>query len=228
MQVPIEKRIRIALVAHPVMCLALQQLLKTSVAIDVVSIKDGLAATHATTLASEEVDVIVLDYDGSLASPELLGFLEQSKARVVVIADADDPIALDSAVACGLHGTVKRSAHPGALLEAIEKVSQGELWIDRSAANRPVTQGARESSLEQTDAERERIALLTHRERGIIAALTCDTSVPARVIATRLCITENTLRNHLTNIYEKLHVRNRLELFAYANRHQLTRIRRSR
>jgi two-component system, NarL family, nitrate/nitrite response regulator NarL len=38
-----------------------------------------------------------------------------------------------------------------------------------------------------------------------------------------LYISEHTLRNHLTSIYDKLHVANRLELFAYAHKHGLTK-----
>jgi two-component system, NarL family, nitrate/nitrite response regulator NarL len=41
------------------------------------------------------------------------------------------------------------------------------------------------------------------------------------VIASRLCISEHTLRNHLTSIYSKLGLSSRLDLYAYATRHRL-------
>jgi DNA-binding CsgD family transcriptional regulator len=42
-----------------------------------------------------------------------------------------------------------------------------------------------------------------------------------KVLAARLFISEHTLRNHLTSIYNKLDVANRLELYVYAVKHQL-------
>ncbi len=45
------------------------------------------------------------------------------------------------------------------------------------------------------------------------------------MIASRLCISEHTLRNHLTSIYTKLQLSNRLDLYAYATRHSLNELR---
>ena len=55
-----------------------------------------------------------------------------------------------------------------------------------------------------------------------MAEIARDASATAEEIATRLCISEYTLCNHLTSIYAKLDLANRLELYAYANRHGLS------
>jgi len=65
------------------------------------------------------------------------------------------------------------------------------------------------------------VASLTLKERKIIAALVHGSGTPAKLLADQLCISEHTLRNHLTSIYRKLGVYNRLELYAYATKHQL-------
>ena len=65
---------------------------------------------------------------------------------------------------------------------------------------------------------------MTGREREIVAALVADAGATARVLAEKLLISEHTLRNHLTSIYDKLGVANRLELFAYAQKHGLDRL----
>ena len=80
---------------------------------------------------------------------------------------------------------------------------------------------ARQKAAEGNDPEKTKIATLTSRERQTIAAVASDASAPAKVIAERLCISEHTLRNHLTSIYGKLDVSSRLGLYAYATRHSL-------
>jgi DNA-binding CsgD family transcriptional regulator len=65
---------------------------------------------------------------------------------------------------------------------------------------------------------------LTGREREIVAVPVADAGATARVLAEKLLISEHTLRNHLTSIYDKLDVANRLELFAYAQKHGLDKV----
>jgi two-component system, NarL family, nitrate/nitrite response regulator NarL len=216
-----QRRIRVAVVAPPVMCWALEQLLRSTSLIEVVATSTEIPGQ---ALASEQLDVVVLDFEGSLESAELIAFLEQRKARVIVFTNADDPAALDHALVCGLQGIVRKSDSPRVLLHAIEKVSQGELWMDRSTTSRVFMKLARQRASEKSDPEVAKASLLTHRERHAIAALASDTSAPAKVIASRLCISEHTLRNHLTSIYSKLELTNRLDLYAYAMRHHLDKV----
>jgi DNA-binding CsgD family transcriptional regulator len=64
-------------------------------------------------------------------------------------------------------------------------------------------------------------ASLTGRERKIIQMIVEGQGAANKVLAARLFISEHTLRNHLTSIYNKLDVANRLELYVYAVKHQL-------
>jgi DNA-binding CsgD family transcriptional regulator len=80
---------------------------------------------------------------------------------------------------------------------------------------------ARQSAAHANDPERLKIATLTARERQTIAAVAGDAAAPGKVLAGRLCISEHTLRNHLSAIYGKLGLSNRLDLYAYATKHQL-------
>ena len=73
------------------------------------------------------------------------------------------------------------------------------------------------------DPEQKKIGSLTERERQIIVGVASHVGATARTIAETLHISEHTLRNHLTSIYDKLEVANRLELFAYAHKHNLTK-----
>jgi DNA-binding NarL/FixJ family response regulator len=142
-------------------------------------------------------------------------------ARCLVITGSHDTTLADCAVLAGARGVIKNWEEPANLLKAVEKVNEGELWIDRGATSRIFMEMARQKAADGRDPEKSKIATLTSRERQTIAAMAGDCAAPAKVIASRLCISEHTLRNHLTSIYSKLEVSNRLDLYAYAMRHQL-------
>lgn len=76
---------------------------------------------------------------------------------------------------------------------------------------------------EDDDPETARIRTLTARERETIQAVTREASAPGKVIARHMCISDHTLRNHLSSIYSKLGLNNRLDLYAFATRHRLDR-----
>lgn len=168
-------------------------------------------------------DVILLDMDlageSSLdAIPELIA---ASKARVLVLTGVRDPSIHDRAVLAGARGVVGKGESAETILMAIEKVHEGQLWLNRGATSRIFMEFSRRNSNQPMNAEERRIATLTDRERKIVCVLSAHASTPAKAIADQLCISEHTLRNHLTSIYSKLGVASRLELFEYAHKRGL-------
>lgn len=145
--------------------------------------------------------------------------------KLLLVTSSTDHAWMDSAVMAGVRGVVRTGEPPEALLKAIEKVDEGELWIDRGATSRIFMEMARQKAAERDDPDRSKIATLTLRERQTIAAVASDAAAPGKVIADRLCISEHTLRNHLSSIYNKLGVCNRLDLYAFATRHSLHELR---
>ncbi len=144
-------------------------------------------------------------------------------AKVIVLAATPDVALLDKMVMTGVRGVLKKSEPPQVFLKAIEKVHAGELWIDRGAAGRIFLEMARQRAAQTNDPHSVKIATLTARERQTIAAVAGDTSARGKAIAGRLCISEHTLRNHLTSIYSKLGLSSRLDLYAYAAKHSLNK-----
>jgi DNA-binding NarL/FixJ family response regulator len=143
---------------------------------------------------------------------------------LVVLTSSPDLKLLDRMVVAGARGIVRKSDPPAALLKAIAKVHEGELWIDRGAAGRIFMEMARQNVAQASDPDRLKIATLTARERQTIIAVASDAAAPGKVIASRLCISEHTLRNHLSSIYGKLGLSNRLDLYAYATKHSLHKV----
>lgn len=171
-------------------------------------------------------DVILLDMDlgaenGLDAIPKLL---EKSAAKILVLTGLRDKSVHDHAVVAGARGVVEKEASAETILTAIARVHEGQLWLDRAATGRVFVEFSRKGALPSTSPEQQSIAALTERERQIIAATVTHVGATGRVIAEKLFISEHTLRNHLTSIYDKLGVANRLELFAYAHRHGLTKL----
>lgn len=169
-------------------------------------------------------DVLVVDLDLDVDKAAVEALAKRTHMRVVLIVPARDEGLLDQAVLSGVRGIVRRQDPPQVLLQAIEKVAQGELWLDRSAATRIFLELVQRKSGAQEDPALARIRTLTEREREMIRAVTRDTRSPGKVIASRLCISQHTLRNHLSSIYSKLGLSNRLDLYAFASRHQLDRL----
>jgi DNA-binding NarL/FixJ family response regulator len=71
----------------------------------------------------------------------------------------------------------------------------------------------------KADPEAGKIASLTNREREVIALV--GEGIKSKEIAGRLFISETTVRHHLTSIFDKLGVADRVELLIYAYRHRL-------
>ena len=170
-------------------------------------------------------DVILLDIDlGGTSSISIIpGLVANGISRVLILSGLQDAATLDSAVRSGARGILHKGAAPSDVLKAIDKVHKGELWLDHAALGRVLGHflqpGAGPHAKPDPDAERR--AALTLKERKVIQAVVHGNGAPNKTIAKQLFISEYTLRNHLTAIYQKLRVANRLELYVYAMRHGL-------
>jgi DNA-binding NarL/FixJ family response regulator len=189
----------------------------------------GTATSYSAAeklLPQSAPDVIVLDLDlgsesGLDAIPKLIA---TSKARILVLTGLRDESVRHSAVLAGARGVVEKEARAETILAAITKVHEGEIWLDRAATGRLLVEVSRKNAArEAPNPEQQKIAALTVREREIIALTASNAGATAKAIAEKLHISEHTLRNHLTSIYEKLGVANRLELFAFAHQHKLAK-----
>lgn len=213
--------IRVFVVAPAMLCWGLERLVQTQ------HPRFELTGTSATLAQAQQglqrtpADVVLLDMDGGYAIEALAELQAAPGPRMVLLTSSHDVAMLDQAVVAGVRGIVRKSDPPAALLKALEKVHEGELWIDRSAAGRIFMEMARQNAAQANDPDRLKIASLTARERQTIVAIASDAAAPGKVIASRLCISEHTLRNHLSSIYGKLGLQNRLDLYAYATKHRL-------
>lgn len=215
--------IRVQLVALPLVAWGLERLIESDQPRLALA---GSAVSVARCLSSLErsaPDVVVLDLDGEESTASLAELHSRTKAKILVLTGSRDEALHDSAVLAGARGVVDKREEASTLLKAIERVHAGEIWIDRNATSRIFLELARKKAASAHQPEQQKIASLTRRERQTIAALASDASAPGKLVAERLHISEHTLRNHLTSIYSKLAVTNRLALYAYAQQHGLSK-----
>lgn len=166
--------------------------------------------------ASAAPNLILLDLD--LGGENALAFLAQLRettpnARILVLTGLRDTDAHRQAVQLGAMGVVLKEHAPDVLIKAIEKVHAGEIWLDRPTMGRMLREmSAREEK--ETDPEVAKIKSLTQREREVVALIA--EGLKNKQIAQRLFISETTVTHHLSSVYSKLGVSDRLELVIYA------------
>lgn len=219
-----QQTIRIMLVDdHQTMLWGLEQLIRGEAPrMEVV----GMAASAEEALSAAQrliPDVILLDVDlGGICSVDILpGLLGNGTSKILLLTGSNDQETLDLAVKRGVRGILHKKAAPPEVLKAIEKVHRGELWLDHVALGRVLHHFMNPGASLKPDPDAKRRDSLTAKERKVIKAVVEGNGALNKAIAEKLFISEYTLRNHLTSIYQKLHVANRLELYVYAIKHGL-------
>ena len=169
-------------------------------------------------LAKLKPDILLLD----LRMPEKdgLGVLEEvnfdtTQTRVIVLTAAEDDRDVVRAMRLGARGVVLKQSASDLLLKSIRKVSDGEIWLD-NRMTAEVIDAFKKSA--EAGARREK-PLLSDREKEIVQLVA--QGFRNREIGEKLFISEQTVKNHLHNIFDKLGVSDRLELALYAIHHRL-------
>lgn len=165
-------------------------------------------------------DVVLLDLDGD--PDRSLSWLRHWRSEIdlkaLLMTRHETPAIYDQAMLAGARGLIDRRASLEHLLVALERVCKGEIWLDHASTARLLGGLTDRESRKAVDPVASQLALLTQREQTILGALLAHGGEPAKVVATRLHISESTLRNHLTSIYEKVGVSNRNGLLSHALR----------
>jgi len=179
------------------------------------------AHNRAEALGAARIVLLDLDLNGENSLDFLPELLQQGEARVLVLTGSRDSAMHERAIFKGARGIVLKDEPADTLIKAIDRVHQGELWLDRATTGR-VFSALASGGTKRLDPEAAKIATLTPKERRIVIAICEQRGAKSQSVADSLHMSEHTLRNHLTSIYSKLDVRNRVELVIYALEHELT------
>jgi DNA-binding NarL/FixJ family response regulator len=178
----------------------------------------GDAVAHAEDLAP---DVILMDVrmprmGGIEATAQIRELLPSTKIIMLTVSDEEDD--LYEAIKAGASGYLLKEISIEEVAEAVRAVHQGQSLISPSMASKlfsEFTLLARRAS-EQTELP---LPVLTARELEVLALMSKSKS--NRDIAEALFISENTVKNHVRNILEKLHLHSRMEAVLYAMQKRL-------
>ena len=175
-------------------------------------------------VSSLKPDIILLKLDpsSSIDLDLIQKFIKTSNySKIILLARSDENEDQDlvKAIQEGVLGIVLKNQTPDILFNAIQKVHAGEAWIERSMmANLLNGLNSSRYFIDQ-DPITESISQLSPRERDVIQQI--GQGRKNSQIADALCLSETTVRHHLTSVYSKLGVSDRLELLVFAHRHGL-------
>ncbi|MBI3919373.1 MAG: response regulator transcription factor [Betaproteobacteria bacterium] len=181
---------------------------------------DG-AAQVAAKIRSQSPSVVILD------SEVLNRPLDHEVAQVVGLAggirvivmtpvfNEEEEIAL---LKVGAKGCCRRGIDPESLKQVLNVTSTGGVWVTRTLVPRLVSelrryaQAARPGAAKKED---DKLRSLTQREKDIVTLIVSGST--NKQVAEALDITERTVKGHLSNIFQKLDVPDRLKLVLYVN-----------
>ena len=163
-------------------------------------------------------DVVLMD----LAMPELSGLeatrllsAQAPEIKVVVLTASEDDADLFEAIKSGAQGYLFKNLEAERFFALLEGVTRGEPALTPSLARKLLHEFARPGA---TAAPQQRAPeALTAREREVLELLVAGVTAN-RDLAERLTVSENTVKYHLRNILDKLHLQNRAQVIAYALR----------
>ena len=177
---------------------------------------------EAIRLVSEETpDILLIDLKlPGLSATDVLRRLSKQnrKVRTMVMAAIEDESEILEAFRHGARGVVLKDADTRVLIRGIRIVMEGKFWLGNKPAVRLGKNLSRLGELSEAGV-REKNFGLTRREMEIIAAIVSGYS--NKEIAGKFSISEDTVKHHLTNIFDKAGVYNRLELALFAIHHGL-------
>jgi len=168
-------------------------------------------------------DILLLD----LSMPrqdgmEVLRELSLSKipVRTLLLTASIEKAQIVQALKLGAYGVILKEATTQSLFDSIQCVMAGQYWIGRESVSDLVR--ALRSVAPSENGARGKDYGLTTRELEIVTLVVAGYSNPD--IAQRCSISEQTVKHHISNIFDKLGVSNRLELALFAVNHRLTAV----
>ncbi len=204
--------IRIAVIDdHPIFRGGLKRAI--SRAREVKLVAEGSTAADACAIAGElQPDVMLLDIvipgGGIEAATAIVA--SGSPVKVIMLTGSDDEERVTAAIAAGAWGYLLKGTNAGELLEAVRVVHGGDFYVTPALSSRLLVRAVRAQPLMPNAAVKG--FGLSHREQQILEL--AAEGLSNSDIAARLGLAVPTVKNYMSIIFQKMHVRNRAEAIA--------------
>jgi len=219
-----DERLRVLIVDdHALFRRGLQMVLRQEEDIEVVGeAGDG----HEAVDRAQELmpDVVLMDVrmpgqSGIKATEQIKDLLPHAKILMLTISDEEAD--LYDAIKAGASGYLLKEISIDEVADAVRSVSSGQSRISPSMASKLLTEFA---AMSKRADERHQLPAVRLTEREMEVLKLVAQGMNNRDIAKELFIAENTVKNHIRNILEKLHLHSRMEAVVYAVREKLLEI----
>ncbi|GAB3280318.1 response regulator [Parasphingorhabdus pacifica] len=176
---------------------------------------EGAEAVRAVRELSPEVVLMDLHLPGmgGLEATERICSGGDQCAKVVVLTMYDRDEHVFEALRAGASGFLLKDASPAKLVEAVREVARGEALLSASVTRRLIREFVRVPAVSGAGADCG-MGDLTYREREVFRLLAKGNG--NRDIARLLVVEESTVKSHVQHLYQKLGVRDRVQLVIYA------------
>ena len=201
--------------ARPIFRDGLRRLLQTQPCLRIVG-ETAPGFDAATLVRHVRPDILLVEFEPGTTFEILKSLTATGEAvRTIILAESVDGADLTKALELGARGLVLRDSAADVLFKSIHAVLAGQYWIaSDSVVDAPTGLRRLESEL-----RRRRVFGLTPRELEIVGMVVG--ALTNREIGEKLAIGENTVKCHLTHIFNKVGASSRIELALFATHHRL-------
>jgi two-component system nitrate/nitrite response regulator NarL len=206
---------------HPIRREDVRRLLESEPGLRIVGeASDVRSAAQLTSHVKPDILLIDLALSQQFELQPVNGALSPlSQVRIVVMMTTIAKNHLVEAFRFGAHGIVLKTSTSRVLLSSLRSVMAGHYWLE--SENVPIlVEALRESLLQTNGTKPSQDYGLTRREVEIMTKIASGSS--NRQVGQEFCISERTVKHHLTNIFSKIGVSSRLQLALFAVSHHLT------
>ena len=178
--------------------------------------RDGHAAVELARKLQPDVVLMDLDMPGldGLAATRLIN-TEMPQVKIVVLTGSDEDAKLFEAIKSGAQGYLNKDLDPQEFFTLLEGIERGEPALTPAVARKLLQEFARPAKAAPPARDPD---ALTDRERDVLELLVAGVT-SNRKLAKQLGLRENTVKFHVRNILDKLHLHNRAQVVGFALRH---------